>query len=223
MRKTIAFADHQRKYQRRNAGADVDDRAAREVEHGDFPAERPVEITALAPDHVAQRKIDQRHPNQHEGDIRAEFHAFRHRAADERRRDDGEHHLEQHEGLRRNRPRVIRIRGRADALQEQVRERVAANGVARREGHAVAENHPQRRDQRHQNQAVHHRGEHVFAPHEAAVKQDQSRRGHHQHQRRASEQPRVVAGVHGDQRRGGGLDLRGVFSSQSRKTEQQQT
>ena len=52
-------------------------------------------------------------------EIRLEFDAFGHRAADERRRDDGKHHLKQHERLRRNRSRVIRVRRAADALQKK--------------------------------------------------------------------------------------------------------
>ena len=48
----------------------------------------------------------------------AEFHALGVGAGDERRRDDGEHQLVDHEGLVGNGGGVIRIGGGADAVQE---------------------------------------------------------------------------------------------------------
>ncbi len=82
-------------------------------------------------------------------------------------------------------------------MQEEILQRVAEEGVALAERHAVAEDHPQHRHHRHQHQAVHHGGQHVLAPHQAAVEQDQPRRGHHQHQRGTDQHPGVVAGVDG--------------------------
>ena len=69
------------------------------------------------------------------------------------------------------------------------------NGVAGVEGQAVADDRPDDADDRHQDEALHHRGQHVLAAHQAAVEQRQSRPGHHQHQRRAGEHPGGVAGV----------------------------
>ena len=82
-----------------DARTDVDHGAPGEIKHRNLAAERPVEITALAPDHVAQRKIYHRDPQQDEQDVALEFDAFGHRATDEGGSDDGEHHLEPHEGL----------------------------------------------------------------------------------------------------------------------------
>ena len=47
-------------------GTDVHHRAAGEIQHRNLPAERPVEQPALAPDHVAQREINDRHPQHRE-------------------------------------------------------------------------------------------------------------------------------------------------------------
>jgi len=65
------------------------------------------------------------------------------------------------------------------------------------ERQAVTEHHPERRHECHENQAVHHRGEDVLAAHQPAVKQNQSWRRHHQHQRGTHQHPRIIAVVDG--------------------------
>ncbi len=59
---------------------------------------------------------------------------------------------------------------------------------------AVAHQRPHHRDQRHQRKALHHDRQSVFPPHQPAIEQRQSRPGHHQHQRRAYQHPRVISG-----------------------------
>ena len=56
-----------------------------------------------APDPMAQRAVDQRAPQDHEHDHRAELHSLGKRPADQGRRDDEEHALEQHVGHHGNR------------------------------------------------------------------------------------------------------------------------
>ena len=88
-----ALAEHERGDQRRDAGGDVHDRAAGEVERAQL-----VEPAAGAPDPVRDRVVDERRPEQAEEHERLEALALGERAGDQRRRDDGEHHLEDHEG-----------------------------------------------------------------------------------------------------------------------------
>jgi hypothetical protein len=60
------------------------------------------------------------------------------------------------------------------------------------EAQAVPYKCPQQRNQRHQREALHHGGQHVFPPHQPAVKQRQAGTCHHQHQRGADQHPGVV-------------------------------
>ena len=109
LREAQTLAQHQSANQRGNPRADMHHRSAGEIEHGILPPERPVEETAFAPNHMGQRKIDDRYPKQGKYKIGAEFHPLGHRAANERRRDDGKHHLEQHKTLGRDGWRIGRV------------------------------------------------------------------------------------------------------------------
>ena len=105
-----ALADHQRADERRDAGREVDDRAAREVERAHLE-----EPALVGPDPVRDRHVDERRPREDEDDVRRELHALGERAGDERRRDDREHHLERHERQRRH--RTVRRRLEAAAAR----------------------------------------------------------------------------------------------------------
>ena len=107
-----ALAQIKRADQRRDARGDVHHRAAGEIEAGNFAAQERVQQAALAPDHVRHREVDDERPQSGEQQHGAEFHALGERAGDQRRRDDGEHQLIDHERLLRNGGRVIRIRAR---------------------------------------------------------------------------------------------------------------
>ena len=91
------LADEERADQRRQPGGPVDDGAAGEVEH----AQRR-HPPAVGPDPVRDRVVDQRAPEQGEGHVGAELHPLDERAADQRRGDDRELHLEGHEDQRRD-------------------------------------------------------------------------------------------------------------------------
>ena len=100
-----ALAEHARGDQRRHARGDVDDGAAGEVER----AVR-AQPTADAPDPVRDRGVDEGRPEQAEDGHRLEALTLGERAGDERRGDDGEHHLERHEREGRDRRRVVGVR-----------------------------------------------------------------------------------------------------------------
>lgn len=58
-------------------------RPAGEVEDRDRSAQRPVEEAALAPNHVGQRKVHDRHPEPREQQVRREPDALGDRATDQ--------------------------------------------------------------------------------------------------------------------------------------------
>jgi len=77
-----------------------------------------------------------------------------------------------------------------------------AGFCARFEGHAVAENEPEDRDEARNREAVHHCGQNVRGLRQAAVKEREAGDGHHEHEAGADEDERGVAAVgHGDDRR----------------------
>ena len=92
----------------------MDDGAAGEVERAEV-----AQPAADAPDPVRHRRVDERRPEQAEDDERLEALALGEGAGDQRRRDDGEHHLEGHEGRVRDRRRVVGVRLLPDAVQAE--------------------------------------------------------------------------------------------------------
>ncbi len=197
--------------QARQAGRDVYDRAAREIERLKVTAEdadsrlpgvvedvlcprtkgvHPVPV--LRPDAMRQRTIDERDPQDQKEAVRFEADALRHGTTDERRRDDREHPLEHHMEIDRD----MRIRqqvGRFDAAEEDqaaaetkqtflVAERYPR--VAERKG--IADREPVNADERQTDHALHHGREDVLTTDHAAVEQRQA--GNHQEDQRAGNQ-----------------------------------
>ncbi len=76
-------------------GVDVHDRAPREVERATLSE------PAAAEDPLGNGRVDQHDPEAHEPGPGAEAHAIRDGTGDQRRCDDGERHLERHEGEHR--------------------------------------------------------------------------------------------------------------------------
>ena len=172
--------------QGRDAGADMHDRAAGEVERGDTvpPWQAAVEQPALAPDHVGQRAVDDQQPEDREEQHRAELHALGVRAADQRRRDDREHAA--------GRPSrscagwsAAYSHGASPTSSKEREAESADEWVAVVERQAVADDRPDDADDGHQDEALHHRRQDVLAADQAAVEQRQARAGHHQHQARS--------------------------------------
>ena len=123
----------------------------------------------------------------------AELHALGKGAGDQRRGDDGEHELVDHEGLFGDGGGVVGVGGEAHAAQEQVAE-AADKGVAAAEGQRVADNGPENGDQAHHGEALHHGAEDVLLAHQAAIEESQSGAGHQQDQGGGGQHPGVVAG-----------------------------
>ena len=168
------------------------DRAAGKVE--DRPAASGnVEDSANAPDHVGQWAVDDQRPENKKDGHRAELDALGKCAGDERRGDDGEHKLVDHEGLLGDGSAVVGVGIQADSAQEGVL-KASDESVARAKGQRVADHGPEDGDEAHHGEALHHGGENVFAADETAIEEDQAGGGHHQNQRRGDQHPGVVSG-----------------------------
>src|SRR5215469_1223374 len=121
-------SEHHRTHERGDAGRDVNDSAAGEVEHAPFVQE-PVRM----PRPMREWAIDDDAPEADKEQITREADAFRKRSGDERRRDDGEFQLEEREQHERDRRRERHVRLRADVTEHQECSWVAdeaANAVA---------------------------------------------------------------------------------------------
>jgi hypothetical protein len=200
----VAFTEDDGADEGGDAGADMDDCAAGEVEDGDGSTGGPIEEAAFTPDHVAEGQVDEGGPEEHENDVGAEAHAFGDGATDEGGGNDDEHHLEEHEALVGDGAGVVGIGGGADIVEEEVGKGVAEEGVPFGEGGAVAERHPEEGHESHEDEAVHHGGEDVLASDEAAIEEDKAGGGHHEDEGGADEHPAIVTGI--DSWRGVDLD-----------------
>src|SRR5437588_8481874 len=109
-----------------------------------------VEETVRAPYHVGDRAVDQQQPERHEYHVGAELHPLRDGAADERRGDDGEHHLVDHVDLMRNGCAVVGIWELANSTQPEPFE-AADEWRSLCEGQRVAHYHPEYRHHRKRN------------------------------------------------------------------------
>ena len=175
-----------------DAAGDVDHGAAGEIEAGDEVA-GGVEQAADAPDHVGHGAVDEQRPEREKERHGAELHAFGKCAGDQRRGDDGEHELVDHEGLLGNGGGVVGVGSEADAAQEEVLE-AADEGVAVAEGQRIAHDGPDHGDQAHHGEALHHGAEDVLFADQAAVEEGQAGAGHEQNQGGGDQHPGVVAG-----------------------------
>src|SRR6266480_3398515 len=110
----VAPADHQRDDERGHARADVDDRAAREVERAEL-----VQPAVGRPDPVGDRRVDEDRPQDREEHERAEALPLGERARDQRRRDRREHELEHGEQHERDRHGVDGRWNLTDAVEER--------------------------------------------------------------------------------------------------------
>jgi hypothetical protein len=172
----------------------VDHGAAGEVE--DRPAGGgvgEVQDAADAPDHVRHGAINDQRPEAEKDGHRTELDALGEGAGDQRRGDDGEHQLVDHEALLGDGAAVVGIGIEADAAQEGVLQS-ADEAVARAEGQRVADHGPENGDQAHHGEALHHGAEDVLAAHQAAIEKDQAGSGHHQDQGGRDQHPGIVAG-----------------------------
>ncbi len=206
---TLALADDQCCDQAGDAGIDVHHGAAGEVEDVPIPEQRAI----ARPRHVADRQVDDREPDRGEQHHRPEAHAFGKGSDDQRRRDDGEGELEQHEDQGRNRPghalrRNARQADMSEATDEGAHRHHAGLHAGRVEGQTVAVDDPQDRHQGGDPKAGHQHREHVLGPHQAPVEQGQAGQSHEQHQSAGHDHPGGVAGIDGGEGRSSRLRRR---------------
>ena len=171
--------------ERRHAGADVDDRAAREVQRAAL--QQP---TARAPHPVRQRIVDQCRPQDEEHDVTPEAHPLHDGARDEGGGDDREHPLEHGVGLQRDRRRIGRVGLESNVVQAEPCE-AAEPRVAGTERDRVADEHPLNADDAERDHAHHHRIEGVLGTHQTAVEERETD-GHQEHERAGDEDPASI-------------------------------
>ncbi len=138
-------------------------------------------------------KVDDEQPEGGVHNHGAELDAFGVGSGDERRRDDGEHQLEGHEGQLRDGGGVVAVRVNAHSVEEQVLG-AADDGVPLSEREAVADDRPDDGCQRHEDEAVHQGTQDVFLTDEAPVEEGEARAGHQQYKCAARQHPGIVAG-----------------------------
>src|SRR6185437_9353393 len=171
--------------------SDVDDGAAGEVEAGEASAEGRAEQAAFAPDHVGHGRVDDDGPEGEENSHGAELHALGEGSHDERRGNDGEHQLVDHEGLEGDGGGVVGVRRQADRVEKQMVQAAdeGGSGVKRE---AVGEDGPENGDDGHHGDALHEDGQNVLAAHQTAIEKREAGAGHHQHERGADQHPGIV-------------------------------
>ena len=186
----LASADDEHGRQCGDAGVDVDDGATCEVEGA------PLEQPAIGREHpVGHRRVDEDRPEGQEQQPAAEAHAVGRRPGDERRGDDGEHHLEGDERQRRNGQRLEAGHGATEqSLEPDQVEAADHPAVVLAERQAEGHEGPQHAHQAHAEDVLHEHAEHVLASDHAAVEEGQPR-CHEEHQGRRRQYPRSVARV----------------------------
>ena len=185
--KSDAWAEDEGQGKGGSAGVDVDRGATGKVDgvHG-------VEDPAGAEHPVGGREVDQQAPQDGEYDPGGELHTVSDGAADEGSCDDGEGGLEGDEDESGNGSDL----GSHDPVEFEVLGGVAdeASPLRVTEGHRVTADHPEDADGPHRNDVHHEHVEHALGPHHTAVEEGEHR-CHEQHQGRAGEYPRGVAGI----------------------------
>ena len=117
--------------QSRDAAGDVDDGAAGEIEAGETGVDvGGVEQAVNAPDHVGHGAIDNQRPEREEESHGAELHALGKGAGNERRGDDGEHELIDHQGLFGNGGGIVQVGRHGEALHHGAEDVLLADQAA---------------------------------------------------------------------------------------------
>ena len=188
----VAGAQEEGQGQAGHARGDVHYGASGEV---DGPLGAQVEEVAVrGPDPVAERAVDEEHPERDEGQPAPEGDALGHGSGDEGGRDDRELALEHGEGVfgyARGQDRVVDAPQQDETLAPADE---APQGVGA-EAEAVAHHGPEHAHHGHGGVGVHHGSQHVLGAHQAAVEEGET--GHHeQHQGSGGEHPGGTARIH---------------------------
>ncbi len=107
-------------HQCRNSGTDVHHSPAGEIQSWKFSAQGRIQQPTLPPHHVRQRRIHDQKPEHQKQHRAAELHALRGRSGNQRRGNNREHQLIDHEGHLWNRSGIIGIRLHAYAAQKRM-------------------------------------------------------------------------------------------------------
>ena len=195
VRPGAAFADDRGSDKGRHTRGDVHHGATGEVNRSNA-TEGTEETTA--PHHLGHRRVDQEAPDQAEPEPSLEAHPFNDGTRDQGRGDDREHALEEGEGGGAQVEAVGQgsiAEFAADSVHPHRSEATDEGALeAAVEGEAVADHHPEHPDEPHQEEAHHHRVEHVLRAGEAAVEEGQAW-SHQQHQGRADQHQEGVGTV----------------------------
>ena len=178
--------------QARDARVDVDHGPAGEVDRAEFEQQ-----SVTRPDHVRERRVDDRQPKGGKEHHRGEADALDKSADHQRARDRREAHLEGGEDEFRNRLAACahRPRRRLGQAGEARLRQAADQPVPVAEGEAVVPKHPgQDRDRGDAQHLAHHRQQ-ILRSDEAAVEQRQSRQQHQHHQCSRNQHPCRIAAI----------------------------
>ena len=194
--KSEARSEHKTKHERRPAGGHVDNGAAGEIDRGDFRRRIPdaVHPAVDSPDHVRDWEINGEHPNRDEEHDGGESYSLRHRADDQRRRDDREHELIHRENIVRDPVGIIAVRLRIDSAQK-CEFQSAEKGRAARENERISDRPPKNRHQSGDAETLREDRQHIFAADQTAIKKRETGKRHEKHERGTSHHPGVVTGA----------------------------
>ena len=160
--KAETLAENDRADQTRDTSINVNDRTASEVEHAFIAKE------TAAPNPVANRRVNDHHPQTQEPQHRREFHAIGKSAGDESRGNDGKCHLERHEyGLGDRAGKRAGFHAGKEGPPEPAIKGVQRTAVAK--GNGVTDDHPKHRHQTGDGKALHGRRQNILAADHAAV------------------------------------------------------
>ena len=197
-----ALAEHDRAHKPGDAGVDMHDGAAGEIEHFHpcgVVAGR--EDTVGSPDPMCNRRVDENRPQANEPEHGRELHALGKSAGNQRRGNDGERHLEADvHAFRDGRGERIGVTDTslADVAEDVLQEHAIQapdKGRAGAKRHAVGDEREEYRDEAGDRKAGHHRVADVLLAHHAAIEQSEARDCHHQYKRDRRQHPGGVAGI----------------------------
>ena len=178
-----APAHVQHRSQRGKTGGIVHHDATGKIQHA------PLGQQAIrTPDHVDKGEVNQHQPAGKKQEIRLHCHPVGKSTGNQRRSDDGKHHLVRHMHDQRNTCVIAGVHGvEGNAMHEGVVSGVADNAMpAWAKAHGIPEGKPQHRGPAQRHEALGHDGQHILAAHQSTVKESQPRR--HQHDQAGTQQ-----------------------------------
>jgi hypothetical protein len=183
-------ADYQHPGQGGHTAGCVDHQSAGKIHHPET-----AKPAAAGPNPVTDRVVHQNGPQQRKSHKGHKPHPFGEGAGDQRRGDDGEHALVDHEHCLGNGRGVVGTWFRGYAVESEPGKITDKAADRRPERHRVTKIDPFDRDQRDHEQALHDRAQHVLTPDHACIKKRQAG-SHEQHQSRRDNDEYRIRFVH---------------------------